>query len=303
MLDEHNVLAESFRMVRDRFKDDGHNNVRLRLIRKRCSDGRTYNLPTVLEVAALVVRDFELSRGDKDIVIETQSGLLQRINELNPAYLGLPYPLLFPYGEDEFREDIAYTHTLSSRTTRNQGLEEDEYSMKKGREHVTVRDYFSYKIQERKDEISIIVFSKRLLQQFLVDAYTMVESSRLKYIRLHQKKLRAEMYKGLTYAILVGETNPASIGKRIILSSSFTGRARYMVQNYQDVMAICRWAGYPDLFITFTCNPKWLEISKFVDSRDLNPEDRPDILYRIFKVKLDHLIKDLWDKKILVKSN
>ena len=57
-------------------------------------------------------------------------------------------------------------------------------------------------------------------------------------------------------AILGGDTDATTIGKRVILPSSFTGGPRYMAQNYQVAMAICRWAGYPDLFITFTCNPK-----------------------------------------------
>jgi hypothetical protein len=35
-----------------------------------------------------------------------------------------------------------------------------------------------------------------------------------------------------------------------------------MIQNYQDGMAICRVFGAPDLFITFTCNPKWDEITE-----------------------------------------
>ncbi|OIT07789.1 hypothetical protein A4A49_34833, partial [Nicotiana attenuata] len=106
MLDENNVLAKSFRMVRDQFQTDGTSNVRLRLIGKRGSDGRRYNLPTVSEVAALIVGDFEQTRSDRDIIVESQSGQLQRINELNAAYLGLQYPLLFPYGEDGYREDI-----------------------------------------------------------------------------------------------------------------------------------------------------------------------------------------------------
>ncbi|KAM3235661.1 hypothetical protein P3L10_015698 [Capsicum annuum] len=66
-----------------------------------------------------------------------------------------------------------------------------------------------------------------------------------------------------------------------------------MLRNYQNVMAICKWAGYPDLFITFTCNPEWPEITRFVGRRGLNPKDRPDILSRILKIKLDHLIKNL----------
>ncbi|KAF3613622.1 hypothetical protein FXO38_36135 [Capsicum annuum] len=64
MLDCHNVLAKTFRMIRDKFQEDRSSNVRLRLIGKRGTNERRYNLPTVSKVAALVVGDFELSRGD-----------------------------------------------------------------------------------------------------------------------------------------------------------------------------------------------------------------------------------------------
>ncbi|XP_070013913.1 uncharacterized protein [Nicotiana sylvestris] len=283
MLDENNVLAKSFRMVRDQFQTDGTSNVRLRLIGKRGSDGRRYNLPTVSEVAALIVGDFEQTRSDRDITVKSQSGQLQRINELNAAYLGLQYPLLFPYGEDGYREDIPLNDIDDSAG---------------GRKCVSTREYLSYKIQERKDEVPSIVSARRLFQQFLVDGYTMMESSRLRFIRLHQKQLRAHFYNRLQDAVLHGDIEPSSQGQRVILSSSFTGGARYMLQNYQDAMAICKWAGYPDLFITFTCNPKWPEITKFVESRGLSPEDRPDILTRVFKIKLDRMIKDLRDNKV-----
>ncbi|CAH9148733.1 unnamed protein product, partial [Cuscuta epithymum] len=106
------------------------------------------------------------------------------------------------------------------------------------------------------------------------------------------------MYKGLTDALLRGDINPATQGKRIVLPSSFTGGARYMIQNYQDAMAICRWIGYPNLFITFTCNPKWPEIVRFVEQRNLKPEDRPDIICRVFKMKLDALLNDFRCKKV-----
>ena len=89
MLDEQNVLTKSFRMVRDKFQEDTHSNYRLRLIGKRNYDGRRYNLSMVSEVAALVVVDFEQIRPNTDIIVESQSGQLQRINELNAAYLNL----------------------------------------------------------------------------------------------------------------------------------------------------------------------------------------------------------------------
>ncbi|KAI9070477.1 hypothetical protein K1719_047560 [Acacia pycnantha] len=92
----------------------------------------------------------------------------------------------------------------------------------------------------RLHEISTLLHASRLLQQFIVDGYTMIESQRLLWVRTHQKELRVDLYQGLADAVLSGETNGATIGKRIILPSSFTGGSRYMIQNYQDAMAICR---------------------------------------------------------------
>ncbi|XP_072081071.1 uncharacterized protein [Arachis hypogaea] len=109
------------------------------------------------------------------------------------------------------------------------------------------------------------------------------------------------MYKGIKKAVFSGKTTPSSCGKRIILPFSFTGGPRYMIQNYQDAMAICKVVGYPDLFITFTCNPKWPEVEDFLKNRKLNSEDRPDIVCRAFKAKLDTLIKDIRANKIFGK--
>ncbi|KAH9611470.1 hypothetical protein KSS87_003203 [Heliosperma pusillum] len=60
--------------------------------------------------------------------------------------------------------------------------------------------------------------------------------------------------------------------------SSFQGGEAFMKENYLDAMTICKWFGYPDLFITFTCNPKWPEITRFVTKRGMRAEDRPDII-------------------------
>ncbi|XP_076899608.1 uncharacterized protein LOC143553506 [Bidens hawaiensis] len=80
-------------------------------------------------------------------------------------------------------------------------------------------------------------------------------------------------------------------GQRVILPSSFTGGARYMMQNYLDAMCLCRWFRYPDFFITITCNPNWPEVKRFLKDTKLNSEDRPDILCQLFKLKLDAMIK------------
>jgi len=45
-----------------------------------------------------------------------------------------------------------------------------------------------------------------------VDAYAAIEQNRLKYLRLNQKKLRADLYQGLQDAIAAGDSNVAAIG-------------------------------------------------------------------------------------------
>ncbi|CAH1418569.1 unnamed protein product [Lactuca virosa] len=74
-----------------------------------------------------------------------------------------------------------------------------------------------------------------------------------------------------------------------------------MLQNYLDAMSLCKWFGYPDFFITFTCNPKWLEIKRFLKDTSIQPEDIPDILCRLFKIKLGAFIKDLRENHIFGK--
>lgn len=279
ILDLYNPYVKIYRSVRDRVSCNGVENLKLRILSDRNHDARRYNIPTANEVAALIVGDFDTAHHDRDIVVEKQSGRLKRISTLSSAYLPLQYPLLFARGEDGWKETIEYNDASTSTAIK--------------REHVTLREWLAYRIQQRHNEQSILLYGRRLFQQFLVDGYSMVESQRLKWVQNHQFEIRADLYKGLSDAVLRGDVNPSAVGKRIVLPSTFTGGARYMQQNYQDAMAICRWAGYPDLFITFTCNPKWPELSTLLFNLDVNPEDRPDLVARLFKIKLDQLIKDI----------
>jgi len=55
MLDEFNVHAKSFRMAKDRYRDQPFDDLKLRLISDRTKDGRIYNVSNVSEVAAFIV--------------------------------------------------------------------------------------------------------------------------------------------------------------------------------------------------------------------------------------------------------
>lgn len=280
MLHENNVLADAFRMARDRFNANDVAPIRLRLLSSRPRDSSIYNLPTTSEVAALIVGDLNDTNCKRDIIVDHKSNGLQRICELHPSFMAMQYPLLFPYGEDGYHKEIKYSEVEGKKQT--------------SRKKVTMREFYAYRIQQRTNEGKILLCSGKLFQQYLVDAYTCIEQDRLRWISMNQPQLRAELYKGIKDAVLRGDTTPASVGKRIVLPSSFTGGPRYMAQNFQDAMAICKWYGNPDFFLTFTASPNWPEVKAMLNLiPGQKPEDRPDVVTRVFKIKLDQLLKDL----------
>ncbi|GKD81524.1 helicase [Tanacetum coccineum] len=214
---------------------------------------RQYNAPTVSEVSALIINDFGDGLPIRDIVVNKNNTGPQRILELHPSYMALQYPLLFPFGEDGYHENIPHNTNKGTRKTK-----------------------------------------RRLFEQYLVDAFTAIEEQRLNWTRNNQDMLRVDLYHNLCDAVTRGDTSAAGLGKRIFLPRTYVGSPRYMMHNYQDIMALCRTYGNPDLFITFTSNPKWLEIAEMLAYiSGQKSHDRPEIGTRVFKMKLIGLLEDL----------
>jgi hypothetical protein len=126
-------------------------------------------------------------------------------------------------------------------------------------------------------------------------------NQRLYYIKNNQKQMRAELYNNLCDMIHAhdnaGEHGNPAIGKRVILPPSFAGGPRDMHRRFQDAMAVVRKYHKPDLFVTFTCNPNWKEIKEALLPGQ-TPADRPDIVARVFKEKLNKFMEGIKKKKI-----
>ncbi|CAN7018065.1 unnamed protein product [Brassica oleracea var. botrytis] len=145
-----------------------------------------------------------------------------------------------------------------------------EASKKLKKDTISMRQFFAFRMQERENESHVLLYSR---------SYDSIkESENTGYSDMNQQ------------------------GQQFVLPATFTGGPRYMKNMYLDAMAICRHFGFPDLFITFICNPKWPELTRFLKKRGLNSDDRPDISCRIFKMKLDSLMNDLTKKNILGKT-
>ena len=86
--------------------------------------------------------------------------------------------------------------------------------------------------------------------------------------------------------------------QRVILLSSIQGSPRFMKQFYQDTIALFIKFDRPNLFVTFTYNPKWREITEHLlpDEQSIN---RSDLITRVFRLKLKTLMHDIMKEKVL----
>ncbi|CAM0871336.1 unnamed protein product [Alopecurus aequalis] len=282
MLNVHNHLVQKYRFARERLRLSGSVDVAIHFFGDEGGfHGDRFSGPTGCEVAALIVGDLAPDRSRFDVVVEPTSGQLQEVSSLNPSLMALQYPLLFPHGDKGYHLGISYkrpsVESAASTTRRPSSTRRSEVSM---------LEYYCYYFHYKGNEPNPYTCCGRLSQQIIVNAYSCVEANRLAYHFFNQESLRSETYQGISDAMGEGSSTGKNLGVQYMLHSSFTGGPRYMIQNYQDGMALCREYGAPDLFVTFTCNPKWQEI---VDALRFEPgqtpSDRPDISVRVFNMK------------------
>ena len=162
-----------------------------------------------------------------------------------------------------------------------------------------MREYYCYKFQMRSSP-NMILLGGRLLQQFVVDMYIKIETSRFLYYRLNQKKIRSELYQGIVDCVNAGEVEPSKVGQRVVLPASFIGGPRDMRRRFLDAMTLVQDDGKPDIFLTITCNPGWPEITDYLEPRQ-DAQDRPDLVSRVFRAKLEDLKDQLLIRHILGK--
>lgn len=236
---------------------------------------RRFNAPISSEVAVVLAGE---QTGNRDISLEMRSNIVKKIADSHRSYDALQYPLIFWQGEDGYNFNIKQINPKTRLPTTKK---------------ISAMNFYSYRMMFRASNFNIILRFKELFQQFAVDMYAKIESERLRYIRFNQKQLRAEEYIHLKDAIN-NDANVSDLGQLIILPSSFTGGPRYMHECTQDALTYVKNFGKPDLFITFTCNPKWEEINVEL-LQGQKSHDRHDIVARVFRQKLKMLL-DLINK-------
>ncbi|XP_019231846.1 PREDICTED: uncharacterized protein LOC109212634 [Nicotiana attenuata] len=253
-------------------------------------DQRVYNVPTTTEIAAIWVDENDGSAiHTPHLQIYTHSDKTQRVNYYFGCYDPLQYPLLFPHGQSGWHcgikklpkpENIPRSRTLEFEQLPNikKFTSVDGYldmeaqnlqKRKRKRDVVSVREYYCYKLQMRNNDEDEILHTGRLFQQYSVDEYIKLETQRLDFVSFNQDLFRM-------------------------------GGPRDMRQRYMDAIALVQRFRKPDLFITMTCNLSWTEIKEQLWSTD-EAQNRPDLITRVFRAKIEELKTDILKRNIFGK--
>ncbi|KAJ8933521.1 hypothetical protein NQ314_013961 [Rhamnusium bicolor] len=236
--------------------------VTLELLQVRGANNRQFDLPVIPEVAAVYNSniDHPPAPGLK-VYVRNEPSRFKTISQESELLDPLVFPLLFPLGERGWCIGMPHNH---------------------GQRNITLCEYYAYRLAIRDNE-QRFKYGGKLTQQYIVAAYIKIEAYRMKYILNNQERLRADQYVGLADYLnrrINDDDEAATLGRMIILPTTYIGSPRHQQQLFQDAMAVVARHGSPSLFITMTTNPKWREITENIPRGD-QTNDHPMLIAEI----------------------
>ncbi|KAL8094853.1 hypothetical protein AgCh_036387 [Apium graveolens] len=187
MLDETNELVQKFRQQRDRWESEEICELEVTLKVSRSESGRENHVVPSDEVAGIMVGDDDNTCGFRDIIMDDKVQGLVRASYVHPKLMSLKYPILFPWGEDGFHPRIKF-HKTANNSSGSRG-------------YLSMKDYYCYSFQVREYEGMTPRLGGRLFQQYIVDAYSSVEQTRLWWFRTNQTILCNELYSHICVSV------------------------------------------------------------------------------------------------------
>jgi hypothetical protein len=163
---------------------------------------------------------------------------------------------------------------------------------------VSRTDFLKYLIM-RRSELSHIQRCGRLSLEFYCDAWASHEASLMEF---HKRPQQQALYRSVTRAAFVdqlphSDANDIGVPMRTILPASVVGSPRFYHTLFLNAMSLPRRFGKPDLFITMTANPNWEDIQQQIPANS-HWMHHPDIVARVFMLKVASLIADIKDRQI-----
>ena len=138
MLHNINPYVNIFRQAENLLKQNPSLYLKLIIINNKTKDSRRHNTPNASEVAAIMIGDGqEIEYQNRDTILRSYEGGIQRISEIHCAYTPLHYVLMFPRGEDGWHPNIPiYNENISEISNENE--------INISNKCITIMNYFVY---------------------------------------------------------------------------------------------------------------------------------------------------------------
>ncbi|XP_043246224.1 uncharacterized protein LOC122393865 [Amphibalanus amphitrite] len=237
LLREHNPLVRDFIMASE-VPDDQVEHLRMVLsadARPAGEHERRYNRPDGFQEVSVLIGEEPAHR---DIILRRRAagdgGDLATISECHRSYESLHFVLLFPFGTDGWHPELPQQRPDGGGPARR----------------VSALQYAAHRLQTRPAEDDSQLRAGRLLQEYCCMAFIRVETQRLVFLAMNQRRIRSELYQHLVDAIagdgedaaaagqpaehgagdaaVPGQVPQQRIGRRVILPPSFIGSPRHM---------------------------------------------------------------------------
>ena len=213
----------------------------------------------------------------------------------HPLFLPLGYPLLVPTGQQQYHRNL-YVQT----TKRAKGGE-----FKKQR--ITARKHNNFMIYQRESIAGQPIgtspllslphwFGGKLFKKWLCEAYLIEVQGNLE--AQNNKPELIALAQADELADNPGEEN--EVAKPQYISPTYVGSDKWYSERCKDAIALQLEHGHPTYFITMTMDPNAAEVVALLEPGQ-TPNDRPDLLARAFKLRLEELERDLLDRGIFGK--
>ncbi|XP_049346841.1 uncharacterized protein LOC125811408 [Solanum verrucosum] len=273
---EQNPYAEFFTQLKHH---SSFENIVIRIAANASLDQRVYYKPSVDQVAAIWVDGNNPNiLFERDIVVHEHSGNKHRVKHYYGCYDPLQYPLILPNGKGDWHQGIVKSRNPNIGSTTDATTSAN----------ICPRSYAS--------ATEVLNNEEQGVRREKTIAFPAESTTAINY-KFEQSNYRREILQGIVDSVTSGKCRGENVGQRVLLPGSFIGGPRDMRRHYMDAMALVQEFGRPDLFITMTCNLEWTEIQEQLCVGQV-AQDRPDLVTRVFRAKLQDLKDQIFKKEI-----
>src|SRR3990170_6124490 len=99
----------------------------------------------------------ESEHQNRDIILHSYEGEIQRISEIHPSYTPLHYVLMFPKGEDGWHPYIPICKNFNHHVQDNElsDISDEDNTNNESKKYVSAMNYFAYRLQVGRPNESI----------------------------------------------------------------------------------------------------------------------------------------------------